>query len=67
MRMDEQVDGAHAHRLGGVFTSVWLFSVSCSRDIWGAFIASWAFMLVIIKFTFATNTFASKVHLTALI
>jgi hypothetical protein len=49
MRKDEQVDGAHAHRLGGVFTSVWLLSVSCSRYIWSAFIASWAFMLVTTK------------------
>jgi len=67
MRKDEQVEGAHAHRLGGVFTSVWLLSVSCSRDIWRAFIASWVFMFVIIKFTFATNIFASKVQLTAVV
>jgi hypothetical protein len=65
MRKDEQVDGAHAHRLGGVFTSV--LSVSCSRDIWRAFIASWAFMLVITKFTFTASIFASKVQLTTLV
>ena len=67
MRKDEQVDGAHTYRLGGVFTSVWLVSVSCSRDIWTVFITSWAFMLVITKFTFATSIFASKVQLTALV
>jgi hypothetical protein len=65
MRKDEQVGGAHTHRLGGVFTSVWPLLVSCSRDIWRAFIASWAFMLVITKFTSATSIFASKVQLTA--